>query len=320
MNASESRFGDPAGGVLIGTAIGYGYAQVAPFLHSLRAAGYRGMVALSLADDLPASDRARFAAEGVTMHLVPPTPWISTSRSAAARVARGAARTLAPNSARLALTIQGPISRRWLVYPEMADAMRAELQDAPWVLLTDVRDVHFQADPTDAFDGFGDKAALHLFAEGWPGSDARDPAIADGATLIGQQHWNGDWVEYLGGPEVRAQLAACQVLCAGTILLRPATIPALADRMVSLMGHNRTRTAPTGVDQGAMNLLFHTGALDDLAPLMHPNATGGIFTMGTCPLDAWTSRDGVVTIDGVVPAVVHQYDRFPELVAAWQPS
>lgn len=302
---------------MIGSAIGYRHAQVATFLESLDASGFAGVVMLAMADDLDDEERALIEALGVTIYTVSRTPWISTSRSRTARLARGISRTAAPRSTRLAVTIQGPLSRRWLLYREMAAAFPTLLSAAPWVFLTDVRDVRFQADPTRAFARHCSIAPVNLFAEGRPGADARDPTRSAGATLIGEQPWNAEWIEYVGGARVLDELSRCQVLCAGTILVTPERLDVLAARMLRSIGENRIRTAPLGLDQGAMNYLFHSGALDDLEPTVHANVDGDVFTMGTCPADAWTMLGRQVLVGGTVPAVVHQYDRFPELVDAW---
>jgi hypothetical protein len=311
---------DPSQGVIVGTAIGYGFRQVKSFLTSLRETGFRGSVLLALARGLPASDLAQLERMGVTPYFVRPAPWIASSRRSVARGMRGALRaSLAhtPLSTRLALTLQGPISRRWGLYSGMVAMFPDVFEHAPFVFLSDVRDVRFQSNPSRVMARLCDSSPLHLFAEGDPGADASDPSSSNGALLIRDQADNQSWIEYLGGRSAAERLQDRQVVCAGTVVLTSSTLLKLSQRMVRAVAVNRLKTAPLGLDQGALNYLFYTGALDDLDPVVHPNVDGGVLTIGMCSPSSWSFEAGSVMVNGEKPPVVHQYDRVPALNAEW---
>src|SRR5439155_11579603 len=69
-------------------------------------------------------------------------------------------------------------------------------------------------------------------------------------------------------------------------------------------------------DQAAHNLLLHDGKLEPTKRLR--NFEGPILTVGSEPRYALDENDELVNRDGSVIAVVHQYDRHPELVRIFE--
>lgn len=311
---------DPARGLVIGTAIGYGFRDVEPFLTSLRRVGFAGAVILTLARGVSAPDLARFDDHGVTTFVVRGSSWIERSPHTSASAARGVLRATigrTPLAARLALTLQGPISRRWGLYPALAAAFPELFSVTPWIFLSDTRDVCFQSDPSGIFTDLCRREPLHLFLEGNPGADARDVTGLAGALTIGDQPDNANWIEFLGGPAMLQRLKDRQIVCAGTILLTAPALAALSPRIVKQLATPHARSAPGGLDQGALNVLYHTGALSDLEPSAHANADAGVMTMGACSPGTYAFHNGALLVGGTRPPVVHQYDRVPAIRAAW---
>ena len=79
MHRSRARWhaSDASHGVIVGTAIGYGFPQIEEFLKSLRRSGYRGEIVMTLARTLPQGDREWLSRFGVTPYFVRESPWIA---------------------------------------------------------------------------------------------------------------------------------------------------------------------------------------------------------------------------------------------------
>jgi hypothetical protein len=73
------------------------------------------------------------------------------------------------------------------------------------------------------------------------------------------------------------------------------------------------RRRPMGpLDQGVHNALFHGGRLADSRVI--PNEYGRVLTLGLMSSPHVNEEGYLVNADGSLPAVVHQWDRHPELV------
>jgi hypothetical protein len=145
---------------------------------------------------------------------------------------------------------------------------------------------------------------LHLYQEAIALGDPRDVAGAPAAEEL--------------APDRVAAVLGRPVLCSGTILGSPAACERLLERMLAL------QAVPPGrfqrvLDQGALNLLAHTGALDDLEPAVHPLGGGGVVTAGVLAgrPELHVAGDGVRWSDET-PPVVHQYDRIPGLADVYR--
>jgi hypothetical protein len=170
------------------------------------------------------------------------------------------------------------------------------LRDAPWVFLTDTRDVVFQGPFEDAFASTVAGAPLNVYEEGIDlGSDG----------------------DLAGLPQVRALDPSAspsgRVLCVGTVLGTPPALATFLDLMLRVLV-TRPRRYPRMLDQGALNLLYYGGKLDAVA---HPLGDAGVLTCAVVA-DRVQVEDGKAHWDGGVPPVVHQFDRVPELEDAYR--
>lgn len=268
------RRGHPArraGGTLVlGAAAGYGPRHVKAFVASLRAV-HDGPAALLT--DRPDALGPLLDRHGVDC-LVPSLP-----------------RGYAPH----------PGSARFL---DALQAIEALYPDAGTILLSDVRDVVFQADPFTP-----------------PATGVEFVIEAEPRTLA-QHGANLRWISALAGPGVARSVAGAPCVCSGTILGPREGMLRLIRQMMMLMAVPRSGVPATfGADQAAVNLIAHWGLLGGASVL--PNhgriATIGMTEPGRVSLDA----AGVIRgADGGASAIVHQYDRHPALKAAmdarWQ--
>jgi hypothetical protein len=161
------------------------------------------------------------------------------------------------------------------------------------VLITDVKDVVFQRDPFDF--AVGDR--IHVAME--------NPDIPVGACP-----WTSQWILAGYSPEVLERLKDDELSCAGTTLAPvPLMLRYLELMLAEIAG---MKDAYECADQAAHNLLLHEGKLEPVNRLR--NFEGPVLTAGTEPRYELNDEGKLVNRDGSVIAVVHQYDRHPELV------
>jgi hypothetical protein len=270
---------------------GYCWEDVAGFVRSLRRTGFPGEIRF-FCSAVAEEELEQFRAAGVQVehspyrHLRLKKRWAKAwplLRRLPARARRGA----------LARIAQVMILRHLLYHRRLL----AEGHRYHSVLLTDVRDVWFQADPFAAELAPG----VHVFEE------------AVGRT-IGSEPYNANWVrQAFEGPTLQRLLAE-PILCAGTIL---GTTPALAGflgHFLDCFSHAR-QIHPSGMDQGVFNCAARTYQGTDL--FTHSNGESAVLTMGIMS-QADVQRDAagrIVRADGSVIPVLHQFDRHPELLA-----
>jgi len=188
-----------------------------------------------------------------------------------------------------------PGSARFL---DALQAIEALYQDAGTILLSDVRDVVFQADP---------------FAP--PPAGVEFTIEAEPRTLA-EHGANLRWIAALAGAGVARSVAGAPCVCSGTILGPRDDMLRLIRQMMLLMAVPRSAVpAAFGADQAAVNLIAHWRLLGGAAVL--PNH-GRIATIGmTDPAALSLDPGGLIRgPGGRVSAIVHQYDRHPVLQAS----
>ena len=202
------------------------------------------------------------------------------------------------------------------------------------VWMIDVRDSFFQSDPF-AFvpytppapaspsmspGGISATSSFHVFngVESFP---------------IRECGWNSGWIKDCFGDGVLSRVGAKGIICSG---VSAATTDAALDYIRTMndiiMGQQDAQFPldeelrgrfPTcernGVDQGAHNVLVHSGALEHLHLRQWGQADGPVANMQArqakidCTGEGDDKQCTVRNKAGVVVAVVHQYDRYPEL-------
>jgi len=261
--ALSARTGSPVASsapddLVLGYATGYDAAMIAPFVRSLREV-FDGPVAL-VVDDRP--DVARLLAEhGVeAVHMPAHAGW-------------------EPH----------PVMARFAAYTRLLE----RYPDAVDVLLTDVRDVIFQAEP------FGPPPRrLEVFVEFEGG-------------VLGDHAFNMKHLSALVGDEMAATVADKPCICVGTVMGPREEIARFCKTLLMLAAIPRSEVGGAfGADQAACNLAVHMGLVK---AEVRPNF-GRVATLGMTTGDGIAFEDGlVVNPDGSVSAIVHQHDRHPEI-------
>lgn len=294
--------------LVIGAAYGYSAEQIAPFLSSLRAAGYRGDIALIVTPgqvaslggldlfrgvDLVPTKTLRPALRAARQSAWSKLVWLPYEATAWAlvrilRIGGRSTRGLRRQVIRLCFK---PHLSRFLEYQEYLAG-----RDADRILMSDVRDVVFQSNPSD-----------------WMGDAGFAVSIEFDSYTIGTDPTNAAWITGLYGAAGLARLADRPVSCSGVSWGDRASVDAYLDLMAGEMLVTTFAGPRAGIDQGYHNWLLWTGQLGvikEQAALASEIATLSLITLDELDIDAegWLRNR-----DGSVPGIIHMYDRVPGL-------
>jgi len=285
--------------LVLGIAQNYTLAQIEPFLISLRRTGYNDEIVL----------------------------FHQGMETAALSVLRKAGVTLMPLR-NLRGMFRSPTTRRWVDWfsqkyyqhkwpfykegwPHLLSAakqryllyhgyLRAMGHRYERVLLTDTRDVFFQADPFASAPG----EDLVFFEESHP--------ISHGGL-------NSVWMICHLGRETLARLSSKMTICSGTVLGKPKAISFYLERFITLMRTADCLSSSTG-DQAIHNAVVYEGLEDfPFSIRIAQNGTGPVYTLSRY-LQASQIRQSnegqVLDENGRVVPILHQYDRHPAISQA----
>ena len=249
------------GNAVLGYATGYDAADIAPFIRSLRAV-FDGAVALVVDD----------------------------RRDVAALLAEYAVIAVAAD--RIDGWAPHPVMQRFAAFDRLLRAWPG----VDGVLITDVRDVIFQADPFQPRpDG------LLAFQEYEAG------VLADHA-------FNMKYIRALAGSGLAEAIGQQPCVCVGTVMGPRADVQRLCRAILMLATTPRSSIGGAfGADQAACNLAIHLRMIE--AQVL-PNY-GRVATLGMTNGASLTFEDGkIINPDGTASAIVHQHDRHPHLAEA----
>jgi hypothetical protein len=181
-------------------------------------------------------------------------------------------------------------------YVRYAELLRGASKMYERVLLTDVTDVLFQADPFSNLP----EGELLCFLE------------VAGRT-IGQSPVNTRWIKYIFGPEAAERLKSFEIVCSGTTI---GTHVAMIHYIDQLLGHAKpeilVKLRRRGHDQGIHNYLLRTGALPNARLI--PNGQH-VYTMARVPdPDIGLGPNGTILASGRLCPIVHQYNYKPRVL------
>jgi hypothetical protein len=267
--ASVSTASADARRLVLGAAIGFDVAQVRVFVESLRASGYGGDVMMLIR--WPGLRVGRYLeSRGADVRRVFQTR--SFSRSVHAK--------------------------RYAIY---LDYLKARAGHYDQVMMSDVRDVVFQANP---FAGI-DSPKCHFYLE----------AVA---RTIGADPTNARWVRGCFSAAEADALFPHRISCSGITIGGTAEITAYLERMVAKIDAVPPRVYRTighGYDQGIHNYLVY---LDPAIEGIVEENNGHIATMALEPREFYRLDEAarIHGPDGTLYPICHQYDRFPDIRAA----
>ncbi|MGZ3410168.1 MAG: hypothetical protein ACXWKC_20405 [Xanthobacteraceae bacterium] len=250
--------------LVLGAAVGFRPDQVRVFVESLRGCGYSGDIVMlvGLTDFALA---AYLRSKGAT----PKRTWFIRR-------------------------VHGPIhAYRFQLFADYLHAQRAHYDE---VLISDVRDVAFQAHPFEAITD----PACHFFLEG----DQR---------TIGNEPTNMVYMRSFLPPGDVEAIKSYRISCCGVVMGGMAAMTAYLDRMATdLAGVPLRIRRKIGADTAFHNRIAH---LTHAAPVVLVENNLHVATMGIELASAYRvgPDNAIRTADAVLPAILHQYDRLPEI-------
>ena len=159
------------------------------------------------------------------------------------------------------------------------------------VMLTGVRDVIFQSNPEEIRPKY-----VNLYRE-------------DDHMTIGACPYNSLWIHNTYGKAGLGKVGSKFIICAEIVI---ATWDGMVNFLRDMTEHaTKQRNKHVLEDQAMLNYLFHTDQLP-YAQAVH-NEVADVYTVGYCK-NITVSKHKIVNQNGMVPAVVHQYDRHINLL------
>ncbi len=248
--------------LILGLAAGYHFGDLRPFAASLAASGFAGRCVLLVS--ATTREAEKLAGFGITpLRFAPPKPLAHLPVNAL----------------------------RYFLYLEV---LRQQKQAFRRILLTDVRDVVFQADPFS-----------------FPWREGLSVALEHGGRTVGDCPYTSRWVRGHLGEGVLATLAKKPVSCSGSTVGSQAAMLEYIVKMIALLLPFTPGPHMAGYDQGVHNQLLHAGAIPSATAY---DSAGPILTLGWRQDPPPQDSQGNILNDAGVPAhIVHQYDRHPGL-------
>ena len=174
------------------------------------------------------------------------------------------------------------------------DFLLANQDNHTLIMITDVRDVIFQADP---FSEIRRESVLNFYAEENP--------IAD-------SFYTAYWIKYAFGKRALEALKDKASVCSGTTIGSSARIMDYLEKMIVAQAKiTGGLTGLGGFDQGVHNYLVHNNYFP--GSNLVKNTEGEVATLGDATFKALNSNAELTDQNGRVIPVVHQYDRFSKL-------
>ncbi|PXV57024.1 hypothetical protein SAMN04487785_109148 [Dyella jiangningensis] len=290
------------GNLVLGMATGYAAKDLRPFVQSLAMTGFQGRLALFVYKDQcePIRAMAQTHAPSLELDLVVVDGirrYAKFWRSCFKRLFAMMPAEASPALKRRMLRFQGmPHITRHFHYD---DYLRTH-PGFDHVMLTDVRDVVFQAEPFERYEG-GLSVGMEI----------------ESLTLAGESY-NRKWILGAYGEDMLQRIGARQISCAGVVIGDARSMREYIDKMLAEIMRLPFRITKTAnYDQAHHNKLLYCDELS--MPRLCQPLSSRIATVGCMqPADFSLSPDGLLlNEDRQVAPIVHQYDRHPLLVDAF---
>jgi hypothetical protein len=146
----------------------------------------------------------------------------------------------------------------------------------------------------------------------------------DSGVPIGEEIYNSIWIKMVYGDQIFDHINKHPVICSGTMMGSPARIL----EYVNLILHDLNKVKERSPDVWKQNILDQAPGMYlgyakeqkiqglEIKPSGHIVGTIGLSLTHHLARDQIEGRgDGFVYVNGLVPEIIHQYDRHGELVA-----
>jgi hypothetical protein len=171
--------------------------------------------------------------------------------------------------------------------------------DCEGILLADTRDIIFQKDPSESLSSTG----LHVYEE-------------DHSQSLGSCPYNSLWLDLGYGKQILDKLSTYPISCVGTTHGDRGSMLFYLEKLVEQIKNIQPNTNHPQ-DQAAHNYIIREKLIDADGVYVWGNEEGEIYTVGYIkPFGTVKFKDNlIINQSGKVPAVIHQWDRHPNLTA-----
>jgi hypothetical protein len=261
--------------LVLGIIDNYNYHDISLFLLSLKKVNYSGHICLFVGPNVSQRTVKSIKEHGVEVILYKKEfPFITDPHPG--------------NFARLPEPIHIYNFRHFLYY----NYLLTHQHDFKNVLITDVKDVVFQKDPFD----FTIEEKIYV-------------AVENVSVPIFENHYTAMWIRRGYDECVLSMVGQNEVICAGTTLAPLQLMLKFLKRLIEEFFN--VKDAYKCADQAMLNVLIHTNQIEVFRCY---NFYGPFLTLDTQADYRLNNENDLVNRNGDVINIVHQYDRYPQLL------
>lgn len=290
--------------LIIGTATGYKYAQMQYFFTSLKDIDFQGDIVILVSDGIDPETEKELTEQGVIPIYIKEKAIQFTKKYANSRLWKI---HYLPHKLLFAMLNAGGdkirrlgnyVKRFHLIsgsrYCFYYDYLVANKDKYQYVLLTDVRDVVFQADP---FAGLNQTDVLNFYEE---------------ENTIEKSFYTSYWIKHAFGAKALDRIKEKMSICSGTTIGSVNRILKYLENMIVTQARiTAGLTGLGGFDQGVHNYLIYNNYFPGARVIANTDAE--VATLGESTSIWFNDEKELVNRDKKVIPVVHQFDRFPEM-------
>ena len=289
---------------IIGTAAGYKFPQIEKFVTTLRKINYTGDIVLFVKSNIDSETRKKLNDLGVELVYIP-VGFINFSKNyAASRLWKihypihKLIFFLLSLFTKIKIdlysfyvkTFHQISGSRYCFYSEYLKKNREKYK---YILVTDVRDVIFQADPFENLQG----EVLKFYSENH---------------TIKESFYTSYWIKNAFGKSRLAKIENNRSICSGTTIGSVELILDYIEKMISKQAEITSGiTGLGGFDQGVHNFLIYNNFFQN--SLITNNGYGEVITLGEASNIKLNDNEELINEDLSIVPVIHQFDRFPDL-------
>ena len=290
--------------LIIGAATGYKYAEMQYFFSSLKAINFDGDIALLVSDEIDAETKQKLEENGVRLIYAKNNRLLFTRYYAQSRfwkihyLPHKFLFALLNTGANKLSKLSDYVKRFHLVsgsrYCYYYDFLLYNKELYKAILITDIRDVVFQADP---FAEIKNQKILNFYEQD---------------DTIQENFYTAYWIKNAFGKKVLESIKDKMSICSGTTIGTTGRILDYLEKMITTQASiTKGLTGLGGFDQGVHNYLIYNNYFKEFNIVK--NVEGEVVTLQSLQNVVVNGNLQLINKQNKIIPVVHQFDRFPDL-------
>jgi len=253
----------------------YNYPIVEPFIKSLKETGYKDDLVIFISDITPKTTKRILKKQGaILIEFKTSYPFIDNYQDVF--------QDIVPS-----ITVN---NYRFLFYLKYLAENADQYEN---IMLTDIRDVVFQRNIFDRIEN----NKIYFFLE-------------DSSEVFRSSRMNYDWCLYANGPAITNRIIDKNVSCAGIVI---GSYQHIMDYLLYIQSRLKSRADLFwGLDQGVHNEYVYT--VPNSSAMIISNTLPLVLTLGACKNFKQSPNGDLINELNEPYSVIHQYDRFGDLI------